>query len=159
VRRPAVVGQWIAVTERLPAAQERVLFWDFNRGNPALCYGYRDSDDPDSRQWWDVLNTDRDGDATDCYEVTHWHALPGPPPTASGLSATARSDHPKQGGTQGSTERALREALAEAYRRGQALARAQERGMADLASRIDADFPGFVLDKCAALSSLPEEQR
>jgi hypothetical protein len=72
---------------------------------------------------------------------------------ASGLSATARSDHPKQGGTQGSTERALREAaeIAATWAEGLRDDKGHPGGL-----RVAASVASKRLR--AALSSLPEEQ-
>jgi hypothetical protein len=67
---------WIPVSERLPASDEMVQFWD-----GWWCYGKRGDTDPESRQWLDFSSRDRDGDPRDTYEVTHWMPLPSAPTT------------------------------------------------------------------------------
>lgn len=74
------MGEWISVKEKLPPAKEDVLFVAvFGQGadaQPCACYGYKDSDDPESNLWYDRLDTDRDGKPIDVYTVTHWLPVP-----------------------------------------------------------------------------------
>ena len=69
---------WISVKDRLPIAEERVLFWCARNGG-FVGLGAKAVNDPDSSQWFDESHTDRDGDAYDEYDVTHWMPLPAAP--------------------------------------------------------------------------------
>lgn len=73
-------GSWISVKDRLPPADQDVLFWE-PRG---VGYGFKARDDSDSLQWFDKTATDRDGDYQDTYEVTHWMPLPAAPAISDG---------------------------------------------------------------------------
>lgn len=84
-------GEWIAVSERLPSGRVQVLFVNLFSGKPIVCLGFKENDDPDSRQWFDMSSTDVDGDYRDCYEVTHWMPLP-PPPQARRDEADAQTN-------------------------------------------------------------------
>jgi hypothetical protein len=71
-------GGWIAVSERLPKADEDVLFVD---EHGVASVGCKVLDDADSKQWIDKTTADRDGDYLDTYTVTHWMPLPAAPTT------------------------------------------------------------------------------
>jgi hypothetical protein len=79
----AGVSEWISVKDRLPPPDERVLFVDHS-GGAYITLGYKREDDTDSRWWRDILNTDREGDPTDCFGVTHWMPLPALPTEKQG---------------------------------------------------------------------------
>jgi hypothetical protein len=75
--------EWISVGDNLPTARQVVLFAaPFGHGadvKVCICFGYKDSDDPDNNLWYDMSETDRDGMPVDVYGVTHWMPLPAPP--------------------------------------------------------------------------------
>lgn len=70
---------WISVKDRLPSAEEEVLFIAPFNGAPLICFGYKNADDPEDQRWTDLTVTDSDGDGLSVYGVTHWIPLPEMP--------------------------------------------------------------------------------
>lgn len=75
------MNDWISVEDRLPVPDQIILFV-CERHNE-ICVGYRS--DTSYTLWYDLLNTDADGDPNDEYGITHWMPLPEPPDSAHGV--------------------------------------------------------------------------
>lgn len=73
-------GQWISVTERLPAPFVDVPFVAYD--GRAKGWGHRPDADPDSKLWIDVSCEDVYGHPAAVWDVTHWFDLPALPPIA-----------------------------------------------------------------------------
>ena len=67
---------WISVKDRLPVAEENVLFVAPFKTVPLICFGYKNADDPADQCWTDITVTDSDGNGLSVYGVTHWIQLP-----------------------------------------------------------------------------------
>lgn len=63
------MSEWISVGERLPDESKIVLFCVAR--HKEVCVGYLHND-----AWYDLLNTDVEGDASDEYCTTGWMPLP-----------------------------------------------------------------------------------
>jgi hypothetical protein len=68
--------EWISVKDKLPLAKEDVLFVATFGTQLALCFGYKDIEDPENGLWYDKTTCDYDGDPIAVYGVTHWMPLP-----------------------------------------------------------------------------------
>lgn len=66
-------SEWISVEDRLPAVNEKVLFYRAE----GFCFGWRVTD----TEWTDDSFQDRDGSSVSCYGVMHW--MPQPPKPAT----------------------------------------------------------------------------
>lgn len=75
---PPAAPTWIDVEQSQPEARQEVLFVAEFGGEPIVCFGCKAYPGED-RKWYDLANTDRDGDPTEVYGVTHWMPLPDPP--------------------------------------------------------------------------------
>lgn len=75
---------WIAITERLPEQNDRVLLFDADsEGGGRIVQGYRSTRDGLKKTKWMAENYGYDGDDGPAPGVTHWMPLPPPPPTVA----------------------------------------------------------------------------
>jgi len=64
---------WISVSEKLPAAWQRVLFVAKLDSGPRICFGYWTSD---GNEWLAESEYDQDGNHLKTSTTTHWMPLP-----------------------------------------------------------------------------------